>query len=100
MKNVKLKRECPVAIVDLVSNIYFLFLFLIKLNFCFIIVGYARRKHREPCRRVVSLLMSLRVDKIYERRIVWDKLLGDKNSEPYAQLSYEARRAVSISKHQ
>lgn len=39
--------------------------------------------------------MSLRVDKIYERRIVWDKLLADKNSEAYGQLSYEAVRAVS-----
>lgn len=58
-------------------------------------VGYARRKHREPCRRVVSLLMSLRVDKYYERRIVWDKLLADTNSEAYAQLSYESVRAVS-----
>lgn len=57
--------------------------------------GYARRKHREPCRRVVSLLMSLRVDKIYERRIVWDKLLADRNSEAYGQLSFEAVRAVS-----
>lgn len=58
-------------------------------------LGYARRKHREPCHRVVSFLMSLRVDKIYERRIVWDKLLADRNSEPYGQLSYEAIRAVS-----
>lgn len=41
--------------------------------------------------------MSLRVDKIYERRIVWDKLLADRTSDPYGQLSYEAIRAVSIS---
>lgn len=40
--------------------------------------------------------MSLRVDKIYERRIVWDKLLADRNSEPYGQLSYEAIRAVLL----
>lgn len=39
--------------------------------------------------------MSLRVDKYYERRIVWDKLLADANSEAYAQLSYESVRAVS-----
>lgn len=40
--------------------------------------------------------MSLRVDKFYERRIVWDKLLADKNSEAYGTLSYEAIRAVSF----
>lgn len=58
-------------------------------------LGFARRKHREPCRKIVSLLMSLRVDKFKERRIAWDKLLANPNSEPYAQLSYEAVRAVS-----
>ncbi|CAH2229507.1 jg17623 [Pararge aegeria aegeria] len=31
--------------------------------------GYARRVHRDPCRRVVSLIMNLRVDKIYDRKI-------------------------------
>lgn len=39
--------------------------------------------------------MSLRVDKYYERRIIWDKLLADTNSEAHAQLSYESVRAVS-----
>lgn len=68
---------------------------MIPLNFS----GFARRKHREPCRKVVSLLMSLRVDKFYERRIVWDKLLADSNSEPYGHLSYEAIRAVHKQQH-
>lgn len=40
--------------------------------------------------------MSLRVDKIYERRIVWDKLLADRHSEAYGQLSFEAVRAVRV----
>lgn len=56
--------------------------------------GYSRRKHREPCRRVVSFFMSLRVDRIYERRIIWDKMLLDPNSEPHSHLSYESVRAV------
>lgn len=56
--------------------------------------GFGRRKHREPCRKVVSLLMSLRVDKIYERRVIWDNKLAQENSEPYGQLSYEAIRAI------
>uniref|UniRef100_A0A182WIQ2 EGF-like domain-containing protein n=1 Tax=Anopheles minimus TaxID=112268 RepID=A0A182WIQ2_9DIPT len=56
--------------------------------------GYARRKHREPCRRIVSLMLSMRVDKIYERRIHWDMALADRSSEKYQQLSYEAIRAM------
>lgn len=56
--------------------------------------GYARRTHRDPCRRVVALVLSLRVDKLYDRKIVWDMKLLDKESEPYQQLSYEALRAI------
>ncbi|XP_053675356.1 uncharacterized protein LOC128725621 [Anopheles nili] len=56
--------------------------------------GYARRKHREPCRRIVSLMLSMRVDKIYERRIHWDGALADRTSDKFQQLSYEAIRAM------
>ncbi|KAL1501177.1 hypothetical protein ABEB36_006557 [Hypothenemus hampei] len=56
--------------------------------------GTARRKHRDPCRKIVSVLMSLRVDKIYERRIVWADELLEKTSDSYGQLSYEAERAL------
>ncbi|XP_058830757.1 uncharacterized protein LOC131689580 isoform X2 [Topomyia yanbarensis] len=56
--------------------------------------GYARRKHREPCRRIVSLMLSMRVDKIYERRIQWDNVLASRESERFQQLSYEAVRAM------
>lgn len=56
--------------------------------------GYARRKHREPCRKIVSILMSLRVDRIYERRVAWDPQLSDHQSEPYQKLSFETLRAV------
>ncbi|KAL5286382.1 pwn family protein [Megaselia abdita] len=56
--------------------------------------GYSRRKHREPCRRVVSFFLGLRVDKIYEHKIVWSKQLLDSNSEQYGKLSYESIRAI------
>lgn len=56
--------------------------------------GHARRKHREPCRKIVSVLLSLRVDRLYERRIVWASELADKSSTSYQQLAYEAERAV------
>lgn len=57
--------------------------------------GHARRKHRDPCRKIVSLLLSLRVDRLYERRVVWVSELGNKASESYQQLSFETERAVS-----
>jgi hypothetical protein len=57
--------------------------------------GYARRKHREPCRKIVSFIVSLRVDKYHERRVVWDSLLNDSFSDQYRLLKYEAFRAVS-----
>ncbi|XP_073964700.1 calcium-binding EGF-like domain-containing protein pawn [Choristoneura fumiferana] len=56
--------------------------------------GYARRVHRDPCRRVVALILNLRVDRLYKRKIAWDAKLADKESEPYQQLSYEAIRAI------
>ncbi|XP_037945598.1 flocculation protein FLO11-like isoform X1 [Teleopsis dalmanni] len=56
--------------------------------------GYSRRKHREPCRKVISFYLGMRVDRIYEHRIVWDNKLLDLNSEPYGQLSYESIRAI------
>ncbi|XP_023014818.2 calcium-binding EGF-like domain-containing protein pawn [Leptinotarsa decemlineata] len=56
--------------------------------------GTARRKHRDPCRKIVSILLSLRVDKLYDRKVVWANELGDQNSDSYLQLSYEAERAL------
>ncbi|KDR11404.1 Sushi, nidogen and EGF-like domain-containing protein 1, partial [Zootermopsis nevadensis] len=56
--------------------------------------GYSRRKHREPCRRVVSILMSLRVDRLYDRRVVWDGKLQNPESEEYKTLEWESSRAI------
>ncbi|CAB3236336.1 unnamed protein product [Arctia plantaginis] len=56
--------------------------------------GYARRIHRDPCRRVVSLLLNMRVDRFHDRKVAWDAKLADKDTDPYQQLSYEAVRAV------
>lgn len=58
--------------------------------------GYSRRKYRDPCRRVFSLLMSMRIDKYYTKPIVWDKTLADSNSEQFEIMSYEAMRAVNL----
>lgn len=63
--------------------------------FCIAYAGYSRRKYRDPCRRVVSLLLSMRIDKYYDKPIVWDKVFTDVNSEQFEHLSYETIRAVS-----
>ncbi|XP_023288745.1 uncharacterized protein LOC105702468, partial [Orussus abietinus] len=56
--------------------------------------GYARLQHYLPCKKIISIVVSIRVDKIYERKIVWDRGLGDKDSESYQTLAYEANRAI------
>ncbi|XP_020709953.2 uncharacterized protein LOC105689295 [Athalia rosae] len=56
--------------------------------------GYARLQHSLPCKKTVSIVVSMRVDKIYERKVVWDEGLGDKDSESYQKLAFEANRAV------
>lgn len=45
---------------------------------------------------IVSIVVSIRVDKFYDKKVVWDRGLADKDSEPYQTLAYEANRAVSL----
>lgn len=59
-------------------------------------IGYSRRKYRDPCRKVLSLHISMRVDRYYDKRVVWDKVFADNASEQYEHLSYEAVLAVNI----
>ncbi|XP_070503689.1 uncharacterized protein pwn isoform X1 [Chironomus tepperi] len=56
--------------------------------------GYARRKHRDICRKIVSVVVSMRVDRYHDRKIVWDSSLNDSASEPFRSLKYESLRAV------
>jgi len=46
---------------------------------------------------IVSIVVSIRVDKFYDKKVVWDRGLADKDSESYQTLAYEANRAVSTS---
>lgn len=57
--------------------------------------GYTRRKHREACRKMVSLMLSLRVDRLYENRVNWDPSFNDPVSEPRRKMTYEVVRAIS-----
>lgn len=45
---------------------------------------------------VVSVVMSLRVDRMYDQRLTWTEKLQDKDSPEYLQLEYESSNAVSI----
>ncbi|KAI5708238.1 hypothetical protein M8J77_018771 [Diaphorina citri] len=56
--------------------------------------GYSRRKHREPCHRIVSIGMSLRVDKLFDQRLTWSDKYKDPESEEYQYLEFEAIRAM------
>ncbi|XP_065344618.1 uncharacterized protein pwn isoform X1 [Cloeon dipterum] len=56
--------------------------------------GHSRRKHREPCRRIVSLALNLRIDRVYEKRMAWNKALSDSDSDEFQELSWEAVRAI------
>ncbi|XP_057652255.1 uncharacterized protein LOC130891484 [Diorhabda carinulata] len=56
--------------------------------------GTARRKHRDPCRKIVSIIVSLRVDRLYDRKIIWANEFNDRTSDSYQQLSLEAERAL------
>ncbi|XP_065215388.1 uncharacterized protein pwn isoform X2 [Planococcus citri] len=56
--------------------------------------GYARRKPREPCLHVVSLFLSLRVDRMYDLHLSWSDKYTDNDTSEYQQLEYEAGKAI------
>uniref|UniRef100_A0A2S2QSQ5 Sperm flagellar membrane protein n=2 Tax=Sipha flava TaxID=143950 RepID=A0A2S2QSQ5_9HEMI len=56
--------------------------------------GYSRRKHRDPCHRIVSIVFSLRVDRMYDNKITWTDKYKDSESQEYQQLEHEAVRAI------
>lgn len=41
------------------------------------------------------MLTSIRIDRIYDKKIKWQDNLKDPDSEDYQELSYEASQAVS-----
>ncbi|XP_060849142.1 protein piccolo [Rhopalosiphum padi] len=56
--------------------------------------GYSRRKHRDPCHRIVSIVFSLRVDRLYDNKITWTEKYKDSETQEYQQLEHEAVRAI------
>ncbi|KAI4479184.1 hypothetical protein M0804_011323 [Polistes exclamans] len=56
--------------------------------------GFARLQHSLPCKKIVSIVVSIRIDRFYDRKVVWDRGLADKDTESYQTLSFEANRAI------
>lgn len=44
---------------------------------------------------VVSLFLSLRVDRMYDQHMSWNDKLAENDTAEYQQLEYEAGKAVS-----
>ncbi|GFU47676.1 SEA domain-containing protein [Nephila pilipes] len=57
--------------------------------------GYARSYTRGPCTPVVSLLISLKVDRLGNRKISFSPKYLDKNSEEYRIMEFEAKQALN-----
>ncbi|KAG8179688.1 hypothetical protein JTE90_021284 [Oedothorax gibbosus] len=57
--------------------------------------GYARSYTRGPCVPVVSIGLSLKVDRIGNRKISFSPKYLDKNSEEYRIMEFEAKQALT-----
>ncbi|CAL1269706.1 unnamed protein product, partial [Larinioides sclopetarius] len=57
--------------------------------------GYSRSYTRGPCIPVVSLMLSLKVDRMGNRKLSFTPKYLDKNSEEYRILEFEAKQALS-----
>lgn len=44
---------------------------------------------------VVSLFLSLRVDRMYDQHLAWNEKFAENDTVEYQQLEYEAGKAVS-----
>ncbi|XP_063978389.1 uncharacterized protein LOC135163117 [Diachasmimorpha longicaudata] len=56
--------------------------------------GFARLVRTLPCKRVISIVVSIRIDRIYDKDVVWSNNLLDKNSEAYQEIAYESNVAI------
>ncbi|XP_064114672.1 mucin-2-like isoform X1 [Macrobrachium nipponense] len=62
---------------------------------CYCKPGTARRRPRTPCKRVISLRVSVKVDRVGDQRIVWSGNYGNPESEEYRLLEWESHLAIS-----
>ncbi|KAK2580385.1 hypothetical protein KPH14_006140 [Odynerus spinipes] len=56
--------------------------------------GFARLTHSLPCKKIVSIVVSIRIDRFHDTKVSWNPGLADKDSETYQALAFEANRAI------
>ncbi|CAD6239486.1 GSCOCG00008712001-RA-CDS [Cotesia congregata] len=56
--------------------------------------GFARHSHSLLCKKVVSIVVSIRVDRIYDWKIIWSPDFADKESEIYQTIAFETNKAI------
>lgn len=56
--------------------------------------GFARLVHSLPCKKVISIVVSIRVDRVYDWEVQWSDELSDKDSDAYQTISFESNRAI------
>ncbi|XP_043243595.1 nascent polypeptide-associated complex subunit alpha, muscle-specific form-like isoform X1 [Amphibalanus amphitrite] len=59
--------------------------------------GFNRLRPRTACKRVVSVVMTMKVDGIGESRLAWQAALRNPNSEVFQQLAWDAEHAITTS---
>ncbi|CAG2162099.1 unnamed protein product [Oppiella nova] len=57
--------------------------------------GFSRGQARSPCIPVVSLALSLKVDKIGDKKLLFSRNLLNSDSEDYQYLEYESLQAIN-----
>ncbi|XP_068228652.1 mucin-2-like isoform X2 [Palaemon carinicauda] len=62
---------------------------------CYCKPGTARRRPRTPCKRMISLRVSMKVDRVGDQRIVWNGNYANPESEEYRLLEWESHLAIS-----
>ncbi|XP_045101179.1 uncharacterized protein LOC123498107 isoform X2 [Portunus trituberculatus] len=66
-----------------------------EVSSCYCKPGTARRRPRTPCKRMVSLQVSLKVDRVGPQRIVWTSNYANPAADEYRLLQWEAQHAIS-----
>lgn len=58
--------------------------------------GFARRRHREPCKAIYSLILSIKLDKLGDKKLNYDPDYFNPSSETYQTIEWETIHAVRI----
>jgi len=61
---------------------------------CYCKPGYGRKNHRLLCKKIVRLLMSMKIDRIQDDKIIWNNDYNNQNTEQYQVLEGEVDYAI------